>query len=174
LKSKKKHYSDSNRRQWPRLKPSAVPFLKSVTFSRGSEVQVIDISRGGILLETEVRLSPGTKVFLKLVTSEGVLNIEGLTLRSSVSSLKKGPLYRSAIAFECPFDMLQGLSDDSAEQPQESESKAAENGMIDTGVSRLSRRSGVGSSQLGENSATLTVIAKDGMSLKDMLELNEW
>jgi hypothetical protein len=156
------------------MKPSAVPFLKSVSFSQGSEVHVVNISRGGILLETEVRLRPQMRILLKLVTNEGVVKIEGRILRSAISSLQGIPLYRSAIAFEHPFDMIDDLSVEPTEQTHKSKPESAENGMIDIGSDQPSLQPDVGGGQLSENAAVLTVVAKDGMSLQEMLKQNDW
>jgi hypothetical protein len=173
MKTKKRNYSSSNRRQWARLEPSAVPFLKSVTFSQGSEVQVVNISRGGILLETEVRLRPQMKIMLKLVTDEVTVKIQGRILRSAISSLQGIPLYRSAIAFDHPFDMLDNLSSMQAEGTEDIKPEFAENGMIDIG-SDWAQQPDRDGSQCGEDSALLTVIAKDGTSLQEMFKLNDW
>jgi hypothetical protein len=177
LKKDKKDFSESNRRQWPRLKPEAVPFLKSVDFNQGTEVRVVNISRGGILLETEVRLRPQMKIFLKLVTTEGVVKMEGHILRSSISSLSGTPRYRSAISFEHPFHMLDDLSADleeSGEQTQELTSESIAPAMIDIGGNQALMPPDPGGSILNEESAILTVVAQDGVSLQDMFKLNDW
>jgi hypothetical protein len=180
LKKNKKDFSESNRRQWPRLKPEAVPFLKSVDFSQGTEVRVVNISRGGILLETEVRLRPQMKIFLKLVTTEGVVKMEGHILRSSISSLQGTPRYQSAISFEHPFHMLDDLSADledteeSEEQTQGLTSESTAPAMIDIGSNQPLMPPDPGGSMYNEESAILTVVAQDGVSLQDMFKLNDW
>ncbi len=154
------------------MKPEAVPFLKNVDFNQGSEVRVIDISRGGVLLETEVRLRPQMKLTLKLVTTEGVVKMEGLILRSSITSLAGVPKYRSAISFLHPFHMIDDLSAAMAEQAQELQSEAAASDISgdqplmdpDSGCSNFS----------SEEPAILTMIAQDGISMQEMLNLNDW
>ena len=173
LKRHKKDFSDANRRQYPRLKPSAVPFLKSVAFNQGCEAQVVNISRGGVLLETEVRLRPQMKIFLKLVTSDGVVKMEGHILRSSISSLNGVPRYQSAIAFEHPFHMLDDLSAELEEQKQESPTESTTRSAIDAANDQPITEFTPGGSLDGD-SAVLTVIAHEGMSLQDMFELNDW
>ena len=106
----KKRDQNSERRNWARVDPSAVPFLKAVRFNYGKEVRVIDISQGGILVETEVRLQVQGKISLKVITGDGVIGLEGSVVRSSISSLTGGPKYKSAIAFEHPFTMLNTIS----------------------------------------------------------------
>jgi hypothetical protein len=171
----KRNLSDSNRRKWPRLKPEAIPFLKSINFSQGSEVRVIDISRGGVLLETEVRLRPQMKLLLKLITTEGIVKMEGHVLRSSITSLTGVPKYRSAISFEHPFHMLDDLSAALEEQARDIPSEAAAPAMPDTSGDQPLMDPDSGCRSLnGEESAILTVIAQDGVSLQEMFKLNDW
>ncbi len=92
----------------PELKLSGVPFLKSV--ADGSEIQVLEISRAEMLLETEARLLPQTKIQLKLVTREGLIHVNGSVQRSSMASLHDVPQYHSTITFESPF---QGVDESS-------------------------------------------------------------
>jgi hypothetical protein len=174
MKRKKRDLSEDNRRQYPRLTPSAVPFLKSVVFNQGCGAHVVNISRGGILLETEVRLRPQMKILLKLVTSDGVIKMEGHILRSFVSSLNGIPRYKSAIAFEHPFHMLDDLSADLEEQKPESLTESAAPSVADETNDQPPVEFIPGSILEGD-SAVLTVIAQDGMSAQDMfIKLNDW
>jgi hypothetical protein len=176
LKKSKRDLSESNRRQWPRLKPEAVPFLKSVSFSQGDEARIINISRGGILLETDVRLRPQMKLILKLITTEGIIKMEGQILRSSITSLKGIPRYCSAIAFAHPFHMLDDLSEEVSEpagEIQELSSELTDPATTNTGTTQPSMQSDPGC-QPDENSSILTFVAQDGISLQDMFEMNDW
>jgi len=171
LRKRNKSSSESNRRQYPRLRPEAVPFLKSVNFSQGAEAEIINISRGGVLLETETRLRPQMKIVLKLVTSDGVIKMSGHILRSYISSLKKTPRYRSAIAFEHPFHMLDDLSVE--EETQVSQLDPSETAVAGTDGDQPSAQPDPGG-MIDEESAILTVVAQDGISLQEMFKLNDW
>ena len=173
MKRKNIEFSKASRRQYPRLKPSAVPTLKCVTFNQGCEAQIVNISRGGILLETEVRLRPQMKVFLKIVTSDGTIKMEGNIVRSSICSLNGVPRYRSAIAFEHPFLMLDDLSAELEELKQESLPESTSPSVIDTPNDRPPIQSIPGST-LESDSAVLTVVAQDGMFMQDIFEPNDW
>jgi hypothetical protein len=105
----KREPPDFSRRRWPRLKPDSIPGLKGVELNQGSEVDIVNISRGGLLLETEARLRPDLKIMLKVVTTDGVLRLDGTILRSSIFSLKGAPRYRTAIAFKQPLTLLDDL-----------------------------------------------------------------
>lgn len=168
---KKKKISDEERRRWPRLKPSAIPFLKGVALSQGTEAQAIDISRGGMLLETEVRLRPQMKIHLKLVTSEGVVKIEGCVLRSSITSLNGVPKYQSAIAFENPFHMLDDLSEEHAAALSES---PPEPGNPQQECNQPSFQPIVG--QFDESASMLTFVTPDlpGANMLSRFKINDW
>jgi hypothetical protein len=93
-------------------KQEAVSFLKSV--NDGSGIQVIDISRKGLLLETEALMRPQMKIQLTLATREGLIKINGSVQRSSIASLKGIPRYQSTVTFENPSHE----SDDFSEGPE--------------------------------------------------------
>jgi hypothetical protein len=162
---KKKRNPEEEQRRWPRLKPSSVRFLKSVTFNQGSEVHVINISRGGMLLETEVRLRPQMKITLKLVTSDGLIKLPGVVLRSSIVSLEGGPRFQTAISFENPFHML----DDLSAEPELSAGHSPENDQapaLQTGTEQPA----------SDDDAILTFVAPDmpGASLLELFKTNDW
>ena len=108
-------------RSSPRFAPTAFPSLKSACLVSGSEVKLINISKGGALLECGERLAPSTRVSLRFITSGGVIQLYGQVLRSTISHLDGGLRYRSAVAFEQDFP-LQPESDPAERQP---EAKAA-------------------------------------------------
>jgi hypothetical protein len=167
----KKKARDSERRRWPRLKPSSVPFLKSVTLSQGAEVHALDISRGGMLIETEVGLRPGMKIFLRVVTSDAVVKLEGSVVRSSISSLTGIPKYQSAVAFEHPFHMLDDMSEEPAALPPAS---SPETGMLPLQNEHSSFPPLWG--KFDEGSSVMTIVTPE-TSLSDFQEkltTNDW
>ena len=97
--------------------------LKSV--NDRSDIQVIDISREGLLLETEARLRPQMKIQLQLATREGLIKIYGSVQRSSIASLKGVPRYQSTVTFENPSHESEDLSKD-PESASSSEQAAAD------------------------------------------------
>ena len=94
------------KRQWPRLNPENTPSLKGITLIQGNEARIVDISRGGALIETDVRLCPQARVGFKVLTTDGVFRITGSVLRSSIKSLQGAPIYQSSIVFENPLTIL--------------------------------------------------------------------
>jgi hypothetical protein len=131
MNRKKKEFHGSNRREFRRLSPDEVPFLKSVALNQGIEAHVIDISRGGILLTTEARLRPQMRIILKVITSKGASKISGMVVRSSISSLDRMPIYKSAIAFDTPLSMLDDDKGSPEMRSEQARSKHLEPDMFD-------------------------------------------
>jgi len=96
-------------RQHTRLSPENTPELKGIALTQGNTARVVDISRGGALIETDVRLCPQTKISFKVLMEQGDIRITGSVLRSSIKSLKGTPIYESAIVFEHPLTLLDEL-----------------------------------------------------------------
>jgi hypothetical protein len=115
IKKDKSIFPISDRRLSPRYPSSDVPFLQNVTFDEASDVQVLNISRGGVLLETGVRLCPQTKIWMELTTRGGIFETQGQVLRCSITALKEKPNYQAAISFEIPFHLMDSLSNIPAE-----------------------------------------------------------
>ena len=102
------------KRQYTRLSPENTPSLKGISMSQGSTARVVDISRGGALIETDVRLCPQTKIGFKVLMANGDFRVTGSVLRSSIKSLKGAPIYESAIVFENPLTILDSIEPGSA------------------------------------------------------------
>jgi hypothetical protein len=175
MKTKRNESADTAKRQWTRLNPSDVPSLKCVTINQGAEAQIINISQGGTLIETDVRLQPKMKIMLKVVATKGIFKIMGTVLRSSIKSLKGAPIYQSAISFENPLTMLEDL-----------EAKPAEEQLPDQRLFPIpemfeSRDESRSAQALPENGtdvdpAVFMVIAPDGLgiSFDESFRLNDW
>ena len=71
---------------------------------------MLDVSSGGILVETLHRILPGTTIDLQLTLADRCTSIRGRVLRSAVACLRFGRvLYRGAIAFERPLAPFAGI-----------------------------------------------------------------
>jgi len=101
LSSKK---NGAERRRYPRRPPSVIPRLKSVRLVAGPEVKLINVSRRGVLFETDARLAPRSAVALRLVTTDAILLLRGYVVRSMLAVLKGSAIrYQSAIEFDEDF-----------------------------------------------------------------------
>ncbi len=104
------------RRRWPRLSASSLGMSASIV--AGPDAALVDLSRGGALLDVAARLSLGSAVRLKLTQSGRDLGVfHGRVAWQKVASIASGQInYRVAVAFEQPLAELAGAP---AEQPQE-------------------------------------------------------
>lgn len=95
------------RRTWPRRVASKIPSLKSTGLFGDKEVRLINISRGGALVESEAIMRPGVTVCIRLVAADAVFLLRGRVTRSRISSLR-GPVpsYESAISFTNDLSIL--------------------------------------------------------------------
>jgi Family of unknown function (DUF6982)/PilZ domain len=77
--------------------------LQSVNVARvksAGEVSIVDLSRGGALLESEQPLRPGSRQSLELAGPERSIVVSVGVLRSRISALEpRGVIYRAACAF---------------------------------------------------------------------------
>lgn len=89
------------RRQSARV---GLPDLHGIVRARlrpGSDVQLIDVSIGGALVETTHRLRPGAPIELQLVTQSEQTPMRGRVLRCAVARLRPSSIfYRGAIGFD--------------------------------------------------------------------------
>jgi hypothetical protein len=84
------------------------PSVIGIRSAAGAEMPVINISRGGVLLQTRRRMAPGTRIHLELDMVGGVIRVAGFVVRSPVCSATQIPRYRAAVAFDSPLWILAG------------------------------------------------------------------
>ena len=175
MKNRKRKFDGSNRRVYRRLNPADIPSLKGVLINQGAEARVMDISMGGILLETEFRLRPEMKILLKVLTTKGILKINGYVLRSSIKSIAKTPIYQSAIVFDQPLSLLDDLEQKQEEQAPGIRPEATTPDIFEESTELKSDP--VRPAPDNEmDMPILTVIApeKFGAAIDDMFSLNDW
>jgi hypothetical protein len=159
-----------NMRSAPRLPPSAISKLKSIRLVAGPEVTLINISRGGALIETDALLVPHSAIAIRLVTADAVFLLRGRVLRSRAASFQGSALiYQSALAFDEELPFLDGAQDqpqaDTA--PEEAILQAGEGEAIDAGM-----KPGI-----SEQPAMITIdipIPPWGPDLRQIFGFNDW
>jgi PilZ domain len=101
---------DRERRASRRARTIAEHGIARARVRPGREATVLDVSSGGIFLETLHRLLPGTTIDLQLTLADRCTSIRGRVLRSAVACLRFGRvLYCGAIAFERPLAPFPGI-----------------------------------------------------------------
>lgn len=98
----------AERRRAARLPATAIPDLRSVQLS-GSETEItlVNVSRGGALLEGMTRLTPRSPISIRIVTAGQNLLIRGRVLRSEVCGYSGAKLkYQTALRFDEEFTLI--------------------------------------------------------------------
>ncbi|MCL6641654.1 MAG: hypothetical protein K6T92_09830 [Candidatus Rokubacteria bacterium] len=95
-----------DRRRAPRLPPSALPPCKARLVG-GPEVEIVNVSRTGILTRSGARLMPGSAIGIRFITADTVFVLMGRVVRSRLVALRDGqPQYESALAFDKHLPLL--------------------------------------------------------------------
>ena len=93
----------------PRFPATAVPGIKAVKLSPGDTVELVNISRSGVLVEGRTRFVPGTRVTVLFDGGFAPAQMKGKIVRCQVSSINGGALrYQSGIQFEKRLDSNPG------------------------------------------------------------------
>ena len=89
------------RRAWPRLSTVEHVEMANGRLRPGRTAEIVDVSPGGALIETDCRLFPGTRVELQLGAPVTLYHAKGRILRCHVARLDRERIrYRGALAFE--------------------------------------------------------------------------
>jgi hypothetical protein len=93
------------RRMLLRRTPADTESLSRVRLRLGSELTVLDVSDGGVFVESASRLSPGSRVDVHVTTSHGRTLVRATVARAHVSALRSDAVrYRAALAFDQAVD----------------------------------------------------------------------
>ena len=155
----------ANRRQSPRRPASDIPGLKARLFA-GSDVGLIDVSRRGVLIETDARLLPGSPISIKFVTTDATLVLKGTVVRSSVNIVSdKGVVYRTAVAFDEDIKLCDESLWQAPAVPEPAEEPAVPLHIVHSR----------GQEEAPPATTTVTtVFASSGDDLRNLLLANDW
>jgi hypothetical protein len=100
----------TERRGHQRADPSWAHRAKA-TLRPGHPISIVNISRGGALVEGQQQMRPGTRVLLQIATPTGALGLSAIVLRCIVGSLTSdaGVVYRGALKFDDRRDWTREL-----------------------------------------------------------------
>ncbi len=97
--------TERDRRIHERLDPGELGWIREVRLKYGPRVQLLDLSSGGALLQTSVRLKPNTDAVIEIVGS----SIEAIPIRVLRSQLARisgdAAIYQGACEFKRPLDL---------------------------------------------------------------------
>jgi hypothetical protein len=93
------------RRRALRRAPGGDEPLLRVRLRTGRELEVVDLSNAGALVEGAARLLPGTHVDVHITTKDGRTLVRSRVVRAYVCHVEADLVrYRGALAFERPID----------------------------------------------------------------------
>jgi hypothetical protein len=115
----------SNRRAHRRVSGSDFEWLRTARVKYGAEVRLVDVSTGGIAVETQQQLKPESTIVLELSGRTGGVLVAARVLRSQCVNINGQVRYRSACAFKRPLDLATLRSEPSV--------PAAESGAVAAG-----------------------------------------
>jgi hypothetical protein len=94
------------RRAHRRVPGRALDWISVARVKYGPEVNIVDLSRGGVLLESDRPLKPGSRQALEIAGPEKSIVVAFGVLRSRISALEpRGAIYRAACAFSRPLEL---------------------------------------------------------------------
>lgn len=99
------------RRAWPRMDTGSRLDMANGKLRPGRPAQIVDVSAGGALIETDWRLLPGTRVELQVGEPVALYRVKARILRCHVTRLDRERIrYRGALMFEerLPFGEKEG------------------------------------------------------------------
>ena len=100
------------RRRAARREPARDEPLARVRLRAGRDLDVVDVSTCGVLVEGETRLLPGTRVDVHVLTADGRVLVRSRVVRAYVSALRSDcVVYRGALAFEVSVNVARGYSE---------------------------------------------------------------
>jgi CheY-like chemotaxis protein len=101
--------ASSSRKRARRLRMSDVPWLSTVKLSWGQKLRLLNISSSGVLVESGVRLAPGSTTEIELDGPGLALAVPARVVRCRVSEVDSlGVKYETAAMFEHPVEELLG------------------------------------------------------------------
>lgn len=89
-----------DRRRTPRHRRVQDHGVVSAHVRPGHRAQLVNVSAGGVLVDTACRLQPGASVELQMRTDSRHISIRGRVVRCAVVRLRPVVCYRGAIAFD--------------------------------------------------------------------------
>ena len=96
-----------DRRAHRRLTASQLSWLNHTRIKYGPDVSLIDLSAGGVQVETTSPLLPASTVVVELATGNKTWPVPARVLRCHVNAIAPQITYRGGLAFKRPFDFKQ-------------------------------------------------------------------
>jgi Family of unknown function (DUF6982) len=94
------------RRAHRRVPGRTLKWIEVARVKYGPEVNIVDLSRTGVLLESDRPLAPGSRQALEIAGAERSIVVPFGVLRSRITAIEpRGAIYRAACAFSRPLEL---------------------------------------------------------------------
>lgn len=114
-----------NRRQHRRIPASSLPSL-TARISGGATVKLLDVSRRGVRLETNLHMRPGQTVCIRFVAADATVTLTAAVVRATVAHVESGGIrYETALSLAGDLLLCDQLRDAAMHEPASSEVSAA-------------------------------------------------
>jgi hypothetical protein len=95
----------SDRRSHARVPPHELSWIREVRLKYGPRVALVDLSEGGVALQTDVRLRPGSELVIEII-GRSVQAVPFRVLRSELARISdEGVIYQGAGEFKRPLHL---------------------------------------------------------------------
>ncbi len=99
-----------------------IPSWKGARLLAGPDIQLVNLSSGGALLESTSRILPGARICIRLAAADALFLLHGRVLQSRASALSgTGITYQCRVAFDEEFSLLADAPDEALQQAEETE-----------------------------------------------------
>ena len=107
-----------NRRQHRRIPASAVPSL-TARISGGAAVKLLDVSRRGVRLETNLHMRPGQTVCIRFVAADATVTLTAAVVRATVAHVDSdGIRYETALSLAGDLLLCDQLHEAAMQEPE--------------------------------------------------------
>lgn len=76
------------------------------------DARLIDVSRRGVLFESEARLTIGAKTTIRITTTDTSVALKGMVVRSRVATLGKAVVYQTALELDEDLTLVDTLTEE--------------------------------------------------------------
>jgi PilZ domain len=96
----------AERRAHVRLAAAELEWLRQVRLKNGPPVKLVDLSRGGALIDSRVQMRPGSTMTLEISGQASLIELASEVLRCQLAQIGGGPaIYRGACMFTEPLEI---------------------------------------------------------------------
>lgn len=103
----------------PRVPAASIPAITGLRLSPGDTVELLNLSRSGMLVEGKTRFVPGTRVTVTIEGSFTPSQLRAKIVRCQVASISGGALrYQCGLQFDQPLERLPNEQAAAGGQPE--------------------------------------------------------